>query len=248
VPIADINYICAGINHMAFYLRFERDGEDLYPQIHEVADENRVPDWNRVRYEMFKRLGYFVTESSEHFAEYVPWFIKRDRDDLIEEFNIPLDEYIRRCENQIAKWHNLRTELEDPNMTLEVKRSMEYGSQIIHAMETDEAVVVYGNVENDGLIDNLPGDCCVEVPCLVDRNGLQPTKIGKLPPHLAALMQTNINVQSLTVEAALTCKREHIYHAAMLDPHTAAELSLDQIWSLVDDLIEAHGDWLPAYN
>ena len=186
VPIDDINYLCAGINHMAFYLRFERDGEDLYPQIHKVADENRVPDWNRVRYEMFKRLGYFVTESSEHFAEYVPWFIKRDRDDLIEEFNIPLDEYIRRCENQIAKWHNLRTELEDPNMTLEVKRSMEYGSQIIHAMETDEPVVVYGNVENKGLIDNLPGDCCVEVPCLVDRNGLQPTKIGKLPPHLAA--------------------------------------------------------------
>lgn len=248
VPIEEINYTCAGINHMAFYLRFEREGEDLYPLIHKVVDEGRVPDWNRVRYEMFNRLGYFVTESSEHFSEYVPWFIKRDRPDLIEEFNIPLDEYITRCERQIEKWHNLRTEMEDPNTTIEVKRSMEYGSQIIHGMESGEPVVIYGNVANNGLIDNLPQDCCVEVPCLVDKNGVQPTKIGKIPPHLAALMQTNINVQSLTVEAALTGKREHIYHAAMLDPHTAAELSLDQIWSLVDDLIEAHGEWLPAYQ
>ncbi|MAS37354.1 MAG: alpha-glucosidase/alpha-galactosidase [Anaerolineaceae bacterium] len=248
VPIEEINYTCAGINHMAFYLRFEREGEDLYPLIHKVVEEGRVPDWNRVRYEMFNRLGYFVTESSEHFSEYVPWFIKRDRPDLIEEFNIPLDEYITRCERQIEKWHNLRTEMEDPNTTIEVTRSMEYGSQIIHGMESGEPVVIYGNVANNGLIDNLPQDCCVEVPCLVDKNGVQPTKIGKIPPHLAALMQTNINVQSLTVEAALTGKREHIYHAAMLDPHTAAELSLDQIWSLVDDLIEAHGEWLPAYQ
>jgi alpha-galactosidase len=196
---------------------------------------------------MFQRLGYFVTESSEHFSEYVPWFIKRDRDDLIEEFNIPLDEYITRCETQIAKWESLRKELEDPAMKLEVRRSHEYGSHIIHSMETDEPVVIYGNVPNEGLIDNLPQDCCVEVPCLIDKNGVQPTKIGALPPHLAALMQTNINVQSLTVEAALTGKREHIYHAAMLDPHTAAELSLDQIWSLVEDLIAAHGNWLPDY-
>ncbi len=244
----DINYICAGINHMAFYLKFERDGQDLYPLIRQVAEEGREPDKNRVRYEMFKRLGYFVTESSEHFSEYVPWFIKRDRPELIEEFNIPLDEYITRCENQIAKWQDLRVRMEDPNEKLEVKRSMEYGSQIIRSMETGEPSVVYGNVPNRGLIDNLPEGCCVEVPCLVDKNGLQPTKIGALPPQLAALMQTNINVQSLTVEAALTCKREHIYHAAMLDPHTAAELSLDQIWSLVDDLIEAHGDWLPEYQ
>ena len=248
VPIEEINYVCAGINHMAFYLTFERDGENLYPLIHKVIEEGRVPDWNRVRYEMFKRLGYFVTESSEHFSEYVPWFIKRDRPDLIEAFNIPLDEYITRCEDQIEGWHSLRRNLEDPDMKLEVRRSLEYGSQIIHSMETGQPSVIYGNVANDGLIDNLPQDCCVEVPCLIDKNGVQPTKIGTLPPHLAALMQTNINVQALTVEAALTCKREHIYHAAMLDPHTAAELSLDQIWSLVDDLIEAHGDWLPAYN
>ncbi len=248
VPFDEINYVCAGINHMAFYLRFERNGEDLYPLLYQVIDEGRVPDWNRVRYEMLKRLGYFVTESSEHFSEYTPWFIKHDRPELIERFNIPLDEYIRRCENQIAGWAAMRAEYEDPQKVITVTPSHEYGSLIIHSLETGTPRVVYGNVMNHGLIDNLPGDCCVEVPCLVDKNGIQPTRIGALPPHLAALMQTNINVQALAVEAALTGKREHIYHAAMLDPHTAAELTLDEIWSLVDDLIDAHGDWLPAFH
>lgn len=250
VPDSDINYLVAGINHMAFYLKFEHKhtGEDLYPLIHKVVAEGRVPSSNQVRYDMFKRLGYFVTESSEHFSEYVPWFIKRDRPDLIEQFHIPLDEYIRRCEVQIQGWETLREELENKDAPLHVERSVEYGSLIIHSMETGIPRVIYGNVANRGIIDNLPDGCCVEVPCLVDKNGIQPTKIGALPPHLAALMQTNINVQGLTVEAALTGKREHIYHAAMLDPHTAAELSLDQIWSLVDDLIEAHGDWLPTYH
>ena len=248
IPIKDINYIAAGINHMAFYLKFEQDGQDLYPLIRQVAAEDRIPNWNRVRYEMLHRLGYFVTESSEHFSEYVPWFIKRDRPDLIEEFNIPLDEYIRRCELQIQAWDALRQYLEAENTTVVHERSHEYGSYIIHSLETGEPRVIYGNVANTGLIDNLPDGCCVEVPCLVDKSGLQPVKIGALPPQLAAMMQTNINVQSLTVEAALTGKREHIYHAAMLDPHTAAELSLDQIWSLVDDLIEAHGEWLPTYQ
>ncbi len=247
IPLEEINYIAGGINHMAFYLKFERNGENLYPRIRQVMEEKRVPDWNRVRYEMFKRLGYFVTESSEHFSEYVPWFIKRDRPDLIEEFNIPLDEYITRCENQIANWEKQRAAMERGE-GIEIHRSVEYGSQIIHSLETGHPRVVYGNVANRGLINNLPEGCCVEVPVLVDKNGLQPTKIGTLPPQLAAMMQTNINVQSLTVEAALTGKREHIYHAAMLDPHTAAELSLDQIESLVDDLIAAHGDWLPAYH
>jgi alpha-galactosidase len=248
VPFNEIQYIAAGINHMAFYLRFERNGEDLYPLLRQVIQDGRVPDWNRVRYEMLLRLGYFVTESSEHFAEYVPWFIKRDRPDLIERFNIPLDEYIRRCENQIAAWEAMRIDYEDPAKSITVERSHEYGSQIIHAIETGEPTVIYGNVLNHGLIDNLPQGCCVEVPCLVDKNGIQPTRIGGLPPHLAALMQTNINVQALTVEAALTGQREHIYHAAMLDPHTAAELSLEQIWSLVDDLIDAHADWLPEFH
>lgn len=248
VPIAEINYLCAGINHMAFFLKFERDGEDLYPLIRQVAADGRTPDWNRVRYEMFSRLGYFVTESSEHFSEYVPWFIKRDRPDLLKQYNIPLDEYIDRCENQIAAWDQMREIFEREDVPLAVEQSEEYGANIIHSMETGTPRVIYGNVTNDGLIDNLPADCCVEVPCLVDKNGIQPSKIGALPPQLAALMQTNINVQALTVEAALTGKREHIYHAAMLDPHTAAELDLDQIWSLVDDLIEAHGDWLPEYH
>ncbi len=252
VPLEEINYLCAGINHMAFYLRFERktaDGvEDLYPKIRQVVADGRIPDWNRVRYEMFQRLGYFVTESSEHFAEYVPWFIKRDRPDLIAQFNIPLDEYITRCENQIAAWDQMRAVFESQDIPLAVERSHEYGATIIHSLETGTPRVVYGNVANEGLIDNLPPGCCVEVPCLVDKNGIQPTRIGSLPPHLAALMQTNINVQALTVEAALTGKREHIYHAAMLDPHTAAELDLAQIWALVDDLIAAHGEWLPAYH
>ena len=252
VPIDEINFVCAGINHMAFYLTFERhvngEVEDLYPAIRRVIDEGRVPDGNRVRYELLKRVGYFVTESSEHFAEYVPWFIKRDRPDLIEEFNIPLDEYIRRCEVQIAGWERLRDHLVDPEAKIPVRRSKEYGSGIIHSMETGTLRVINGNVSNDGLIDNLPDGACVEVPCLVDKNGVQPIAVGSLPPQLAAMMQTNLNVQALTVEAALTGKREHIYHAAMLDPHTAAELSLEQIWNLVDDLIEAHGDWLPAYH
>jgi alpha-galactosidase len=280
VPLEEIDYVCAGINHMAFYLRFERkteDGvEDLYPRIRQVIQEGRVPKWNRVRYEMFARLGYFVTESSEHLAEYVPWFIKRDRPDLIERFNIPLDEYPRRCESQIAMWETMQSWLESPGASIgepppdvlrrlsggedvddsgwfleevfTLKPSREYAPLIIHSMETGVPRVVYGNVPNHGLIDNLPQDCVVEVPCLADKKGVQPSRIGALPPHLAALMQTNINVQALTVEAALTGKREHIYHAAMLDPHTAAELDLDQIWSLVDDLIGAHGDWLPSYR
>jgi alpha-galactosidase len=247
VPVEEINYTAGGINHMNFYLKFERDGQDLYPLIHKVVEEKRIPDWNRVRYEMFTRLGYFVTESSEHFSEYTPWFIKRDRPDLIDKFNVPLDEYIRRCERQIEEWETMRVKLEG-GAPLEVERSHEYGSGIIHSIETGTPRVVYGNVENKGLIDNLPQGCCVEVPCLVDKSGIQPVKVGTIPPHLAALMQTNVNVQSLTVEAALTNKRKHIYHAAMLDPHTAAELSLDQIWSLVDDLIAAHGDWLPQYH
>jgi alpha-galactosidase len=254
VPYNEINYLCAGINHMAFYLKFERNGEDLYPQVRKALDSKTYGRRYReladhVRYEVFRRTGYFVTESSEHFSEYVPWFIKRDRPDLIAQYEIPLDEYIARCEAQIAEWEAERAALESGVLDEQrYERSQEYGSLIIHAMETGIPCIVYGNVANRGLIDNLPQGCCVEVPCLVDRNGLQPTKIGMMPPHLAALQQTNINVQSLVVEAALTRKREHVYHAAMLDPHTAAELSLDQIWSLVDELIEAHGDRLPEYH
>ena len=244
IPLNEINYLCAGINHMAFYLKFERNGEDLYPLIRRVVEECRVPNGNRVRYELFTRLGYFVTESSEHLAEYTPYFIRSEQPELIDKFNIPLDEYIRRCENQIAKWHDMRAKFEGDE-TIEVKRSHEYGSLIIHSMETNQPRVIYGNVPNDNLIDNLPRDCSVEVPCLVDKNGVQPTRIGKIPPQLGALMRTNVNVQELTVEAVLTGKKEHVYHAAMLDPHTAEELPLDKIWELCDALFEAHGDMLP---
>lgn len=276
VPYEDVNYLVAGINHMAFYLKFEhrRSGQDLYPLLRQVYAEERVPPTNRVRYEMLRRLGFFVTESSEHFSEYVPWFIKAGAPGLIDEFKIPLDEYIERCKAGIISWQLLEKAeaegripseaeilhaLRDTNPMHKgwtvssirnlnkVERSVEYGSQIIHSMETGASRVIYGNVPNDKLIDNLPAGCCVEVPCLVDANGIQPTRVGALPPQLAALMQTNVNVQSLTVEAALSGKREHIYHAAMLDPHTAAELTLDQIWSLVDELIAAHGSYLPAY-
>ncbi|HNS39120.1 MAG: alpha-glucosidase/alpha-galactosidase [Anaerolineae bacterium] len=248
IPIEEINYLCAGINHVAFYLRFERQGQDLYPLIRQVIADGRIPQWNRVRYEAFKHLGYFVTESSEHFSEYVPWFIKRDRPDLITDYNVPLDEYITRCENQIVAWEMMRGFLEDESVALTVERTQEYGAYIIHSLETGTPRVIYGNVTNTHLIDNLPVGCCVEVPCLVDNNGIQPTRIGPLPPQLAALIQTNVNVQALTVEAALTGKREHIYHAAMMDPHTAAELDLNQIHALVDDLIDAHGDWLPEFT
>jgi len=245
VPIEEINYVVAGINHVAFYLKFERNGRDLYPEIRRVISEGRVPETNRVRYDLFKRLGYFVTESSEHFSEYGPWFIKRGREDLIKKFNIPLDEYPRRCEAQLAEWERLRNELENPDTPIEVKRSVEFGSLIIHSLETGIPRIVYGNVANEELIENLPAECCVEVPCAVDKNGVQPIQIGKIPPHLAALMQTNINVQALTVEAIIKQDPKLIYHAAMLDPHTAAELDLDQIWALVDDLIAAHGEWIP---
>jgi alpha-galactosidase len=254
VPYDEINYTVAGINHMAFFLRLEHRGVDLYPKVREFLESGVRPDRNhgdgsvmadQVRYEVFKRTGYFVTESSEHFSEYVPWFIKRDRPDLLERFDIPLDEYIRRCENQIAGWETLRSSLEDDAHELTVERSVEFGSSIIHSMETGQPTVIYGNVANDGIIDNLPAGCTVEVPCVVDRNGVQPTRIGALPPQLAALIQTNVNVQSLVVEAIITGNRDHVYHAAMLDPHTAAELDLEQIWAMVDELMVAHGDWIP---
>jgi alpha-galactosidase len=249
VPVEEIDYQVAGINHMAFYLRFRRKGtgEDLYPLIRKVDAEGRMPQHNRVRYDVLRRLGWFVTESSEHFAEYVPWYIKNNRRELINRFNIPLDEYPRRCELQIRDWQELGRELQDPSRPIQVVRSHEYGAGIINAIRTGEPTVIYGNVMNEGgLIENLPAESCVEVPCLVDGNGLQPVRVGRIPLQLAALMQTNINVQGLAVEAALTGSREHVYHAAMLDPHTAAELDLDQIHDLVDALLRAHRDWLPA--
>jgi len=246
VPLGDIDYVAAGINHMAFYLRFARGGEDLYPLIRKVVADGRVPDGNRVRYEMLARLGYFVTESSEHFAEYVPYFIRRDRPDLVARFQVPLDEYLTRCEFMDGLWGTMKTFFAGDEPIAGVERSNEYGARIIDSLETGTPRVVHANVRNDGLITNLQAGCCVEVPCTLARGRVAPSRIGDLPPQLAALIMTNVNVQSLAVEAAITGKREHVYHAAMLDPHTAAELTLDEIWRLVDDLLDAHGDWIPA--
>lgn len=276
LPADEIDYKVAGINHLAFFLRLEHQGCDLYPRLHELVEQDRVPPWNRVRYELFRRVGFFVTESSEHLAEYVPWIIKSDRPELIERFNVPLDEYPGRCRLYEVAWAFLEDELRDPGVhdadelrraveregievmprqvdhlvngfrgLGEVRRSGEYASGIIHALETGAPRTVYANVANRGAVENLPIDACVEVPCLVDGNGVQPTHVGKLPSQLAALMRPHVDVQRLTVEAVLEGDRERLYHAAMVDPHTAAELPLGEIWSLVDELLEAHGSYVP---
>ena len=238
----------AGINHMAWLLEVTKDGVDLYPEIKRRAIEKQKEKHDdMVRLEMMLKFGYYITESSEHNAEYHPYFIKRNYPELIERFNIPLDEYPRRCVEQIARWTKMRDELvNDANLTHE--RSHEYASYIFEAMETGVPFKIGGNVKNTGLITNLPREAVVEVPCLVDRSGVTPTYVGDLPPQCAALNRTNINTQLLTIEAAITGKKEHIYHAAMLDPHTAAELSMDDIIAMCDDLIEAHGDWLPKFQ
>ena len=259
IPVEEIRYRAGGINHMAFYLNFEHrqaDGSyrDLYPDLVKGYREGRFPKpshWNprcpnKVRYEMLTRLGYFVTESSEHFAEYTPWFIKRDRPDLIERFGIPLDEYPKRCIEQVARWKKEAETLKNAN-TVELKDSHEYASEIINSVVTGQPSVIYGNHANRGYIPQLPDGCAIEVPTLVDHMGLQPTIVHDIPPQLIALMRTNINVQDLTVQALIKENPEHIYHAAMLDPHTGAELDLDQIWELTHDLLAAHGDWLPEW-
>ena len=263
--IKNISYQCAGINHMAFFQKFEKisTGEDLYPKLKRLADQilsdkkissrtkkQEYPGRNlheKVRYEILKRFGFFVTESSEHFAEYVPWFIKPNKEELIEKYKIPVDEYILRCEYYSELWNELDKDISI--ITNEaIKRSHEYASYIIDAIVNNNKFTVYGNVMNNGLIENLPSNCCVEVPCIVDNKGFYPQKIGRLPEQLSALMRTNINVQILTAEAALTKKREHIYHAAMLDPLTASHLSIDEIYALTDEMLEAHSDYLPEYR
>jgi alpha-galactosidase len=245
-----VRYRVGGINHMAFFLELEGPEGDLYPALrqgyragrlgHAPRDNDRCVDL--VRYEVMEHLGYFVTESSEHFAEYVPWFIKPHRPDLTERFRIPLDEYPRRCEEQIAEWEG-----QDLTALAPPAPSHEYAATIMEAQVTGAPAVIYGNVGNRGLIPDLPAGCAVELPCLVDGNGVQPTPVPDIPPQLTALMQTNVNVQRLTVEALLTEDARHLHHAAMLDPRTAATLSLDEICRLVDDLLAAHGDWVPEW-
>ncbi|HIU31324.1 MAG TPA: alpha-glucosidase/alpha-galactosidase [Candidatus Caccousia avistercoris] len=242
--------LIAGINHMAWLLDIrDKDGNDLYPEIRRraLAKNESEKHTDMVRFEYIRRLGYYCTESSEHNAEYNPFFIKSKYPELIERYNIPLDEYPRRCVKQIKKWNERRDELVH-NATLTHERSKEYASYIMEAIVTNNPYKIGGNVLNTGLIDNLPAEACVEVPCLVDGSGVTPCHVGRLPVQLAAMNMTNINVQLLTIEAAVTRKRDLIYNAAMLEPHTAAELDIDDIVKMVDELIEAHGDYLPAYH
>jgi alpha-galactosidase len=243
--------LIAGINHMGWLLEIrDKDGNDLYTEIKKRAKEKNTGEkhWDMVRYDYIDKLGYYCTESSEHNSEYNMFYIKSKYPELIEKFNIPLDEYPRRCINQIEDWKKQRAELTN-DTSLSHERTHEYASFIMEAMVTNKPIKIGGNVLNKGgLIANLPVDACVEVPCLVDNTGVEPCYIGKLPIQLAALNMTNINVQLLTIEAAVTRKKEHIYHAAMLDPHTASELSLDDIVKMVDELIESHKGWLPKYN
>ena len=260
IPVNKIRYLSAGINHIAYFLKFEEildNGslKDLYPPLKkgyedgifprpESMTHTRCP--NKVRYEMMKRVGYFATESSEHFAEYVPWFIKSGREDLIEKFGIPLDEYPKRCVEQVEEWQNQLEEFTSKDK-IDVPNSVEYASQIINSVWTGNPSTIYGNVSNKRFIPDLPDGCAVEVPCLVDATGIHPNQVTDIPPQLTAIMRSNINVQELTVEALISQDLQYVYHAAMMDPHTGAELDLEQIWLMVDDLLEAHQDWLPEF-
>ena len=242
--------LIAGINHMAWLLEIkDKNGRDLYPEIKSKIDAelNNPECYNKVRLDYIKHFGYYCTESSEHNAEYNPFYIKSKYPELIKKYNIPLDEYPRRCVNQIENWKKEYAEILESGEKTHT-RSLEYASHIMEAVITGTPYEIGGNVINNGLITNLPKQACVEVPCLINHNGVNPCFVGDLPVQCAAMNMTNINVQILTIEAAHTLKKEHIYQAAMLDPHTASELDIDTIKKMVDDLIETHGDWLPKYH
>lgn len=240
----------AGINHQAWLLEItDMDNNDLYPEIKRRSLSGEFKEsmnWDLVRHNMMHRFGYYITESSEHTSEYTPWYIKDKYPELIERYNIPLDEYPRRCVNQIADWVKMREKLMKED--IEHQQSNEFAAGIINAVMNDVPYRVHGNVLNKGLITNLPNDCCVEVACLVDRDGIHPTYVGDLPEQCAAVNRSNINVQNMTILAAKEKKKELVYMAAYLDPHTQSELSMDDIKSLCDDLFEAHKDWLPEYK
>ncbi|MGN6566245.1 MAG: alpha-glucosidase/alpha-galactosidase [Thermomicrobiales bacterium] len=243
VPPERLVYEAAGINHHVWMLRLEVDGEDVYPRLRAALDDPAIVAQDPVRFALLRHFGYFVTESSEHNAEYTPYFLKRD--DLIARYNIPVDDYFRRYEMKTARYAETQRKLRSGE-GFPLNRSAEYGSLIIHAMMTDQPRVIYGNVENTGLVDNLPSGCCVEVPVLVDRTGLRPVHAGALPTQLLGMVLPHVVVQELVVKAVLEGNREHVYHAALLDRHTASVLSLDEIHALVDELIAAHGDLMPA--
>ena len=242
--------LIAGINHMGWLLDIrDKDGNDLYPEIKKRAAEKNASEKHNdmVRYEYIKQFGHYCTESSEHNAEYNPFFIKSKYPDMIEEFNIPLDEYPRRCVNQIEGWEKEREGILKDGK-IEHERSREYASYIMEAVVLDKPYKIGGNVLNNGYIENLPADACVEVPCYIDGRGVHPVKVGKLPTVLAAMNSSNIAPQLLTIEAAVTKDRQKIYQAAMMDPHTAAELNIKDIISMCDEMIEAHGDYMKDYK
>lgn len=241
----------AGVNHMGWLLEiYNNDGTDLYPEIRrkaiEILESGITDHHDLVRYEYIRRFGYYCTESSEHNAEYNNFFIKDKHPELITRYNIPLDEYPRRCIGQIANWE--RDKLKYVTGDIKHRRGHEYASYIMEAITTDVPYKIGGNVLNNGMITNLPAEACVEVACLVNRYGVQPCYQGALPLQLAAMNMTNINVQLLTIEAAATLKKEHIYQAVMLDPHASSELTIDEIVAMCDELIEVHGSWMPKYH
>ncbi len=234
--------LIAGINHMAWLLEiYDREGNDLYPEIRRRAKEMNASErhWDMIRFDYIDKLGYYCTESSEHNAEYNCFYLKPDKPELVEKFNIPLDEYPRRCVEQIANWKRQKDEIMAGGAPSH-RRTGEYASYIMEAIETDRLYKIGGNVLNRGSIENLPYEACVEVPCLVDKYGIHPTKVGRLPVQLAAMNMTNVNCQLLTIEAAVTGKMEHVYQAAMLDPHTGGQLCPDEIVAMCNELRDAH--------
>jgi alpha-galactosidase len=242
VPPREVAFQTAGLNHQAFVLRFERDGEDLYPRLDEAIERDPEGLGRRVRVELYRRLGYFPTESSEHSSEYVPWFLHVD--EMIERFRIPVDDYVGRTAESLAEHREIEARLA-AGESFEVEPTSELASEVIHAIETGTPRQLHANVRNGGLLEGYPPDATVEVPCLVDVAGVQPTRIGAMPPQLRALNRTYLNVAELTVRAVLEDDRRLVYHAAMLDPNAAATLTLDQIHDVVDELIEAHGALIP---
>ncbi|MGH2526724.1 MAG: alpha-glucosidase/alpha-galactosidase, partial [Actinomycetota bacterium] len=244
VPEEDIAFRTAGFNHQCFVYVFRRrsTGEDLYPVLRRIVEADPDGLGRRVRVEIFRRFGYFPTESSEHSSEYVPWFLHHE--DQVEQFRAEIDEYIRRSDENLLEWEQTKQRL-DAGHELEVEPASELASEIVHSLETGTPREVYVNVRNGGLIEGLPADACVEVPALVDKNGVQPTRIGAVPPQCLALNRTFLNVVELTVRAALERRRELVYQAALLDPNTAATLTIGQILDMVDELIDAHGELIP---
>ncbi len=250
IPKDELEFLAAGTNHCAWMLKLEHKGKDMYPTLKKLVNDGaEFVEKDLVRFEMMKKFGYYGGESSEHMAEYVPYFIRNDHPELIDRFKVPIDEYIRRCIQQNNSWDDMAKKFRDRNEPIgEIKRSSEYGSLIIHSIETGQPRVIYGNILNENHITNLPNGACVEVPCLVDYNGIQGTVVGAMPAQCAAVTMTNVNVHLLTQKASVTRKKEDVYHAALVDPLTSSNLTMDEIVSMCDDLFEAHGDWLPKFS